>query len=123
MRFSVPTRRARAESIVPMINVVFLLLIFFLMSADLRAPPPVEVRLPDADVALAQLPPGALYAGADGTLAFGPSRGAAALQAAVAEGPVVLRADRDLPGADLARLLARLAALGATEVRLVTEAG
>ncbi|MCR9150648.1 MAG: biopolymer transporter ExbD [Rhodobacteraceae bacterium] len=123
MRFSVPTRRPRAESIVPMINVVFLLLIFFLMSADLRAPPPVDVHLPDADVALAQLPPGALYAAADGTLAFGPSRGAAALQAAVAGGTVVLRADRDLPGADLARLLARLAALGATEVRLVTEAG
>jgi len=124
MRFAPPPSRRRAESIVPMINVVFLLLIFFVMTAELRPAPPLDLQLPEAGAERAAVPPGALFAAADGTLAFGAARGAAALAAAVAaDGSVVLRADRDLPGAELARLLARLAALGAAEVRLVTEPG
>lgn len=122
MRFRTPARKPRAESIVPMINVVFLLLVFFLMTAELRPAPPLEVRLPEA--AGDPLAEGAvLIAAADGTLAFGTLRGTAALAAAAtAAAPLSLRADRDLPGAELARLLSVLAARGQGAVALVTEA-
>lgn len=121
MRFRTPARKPRPESIVPMINVVFLLLVFFLMTAELRPAPPLEVRLPEA--AGAPLEAAApLIAAADGTLAFGELRGEAALAAAAAApAPLALRADRDLPGTDLARLLSALAARGQGAVALVTE--
>ena len=120
MQFDRPQRKTRPESIVPMINVVFLLLVFFLMTAELRPAPPVEVALPEAAGAPADAAAG-LIAAADGTLAFGDLRGEAALAAAAASpAPLTLRADRDLPGADLARLLAALAALGQGRVLLVT---
>ncbi len=48
MEFPEPPRRPRAESILPMINVVFLLLIFFLMTSRLAQPDPVEVAPPEA---------------------------------------------------------------------------
>ena len=38
MEFSTPRMRRAAEPALPMINVVFLLLIFFLMSAQIAAP-------------------------------------------------------------------------------------
>jgi len=41
MEFARPRHRRPLEPIVPMINVVFLLLIFFLMSAQIRTPRPV----------------------------------------------------------------------------------
>ncbi|WP_201150810.1 ExbD/TolR family protein [Rhodovulum sulfidophilum] len=64
----------RGESIVPMINVVFLLLIFFLMSARLVPPAPFEAEPPRADGA----EPAAgemLHLSASGDLAFGAARG------------------------------------------------
>lgn len=122
MRFRPPARRSRPENIVPMINVVFLLLVFFLMTAELRPAPPLEVRLPEAAGVPVSAAGAVLVAAADGTLAFGDLRGVAALAAAAAApGPLALRADRDLPGADLARLLSALAARGQGAVSLVTE--
>jgi len=122
MRFSPSRRRPRAESIVPMINVVFLLLIFFLMTAELAPAPPFEVDLP-ASAAEPGEAGQALHVGAGGQLAYGALRGDAALEEAVGAGETVLvRADRALPGADLARLLARLSALGAARVSLAVEA-
>ncbi|WP_322867174.1 biopolymer transporter ExbD [Aquicoccus sp. G2-2] len=51
-----PVRRPRGEAILPMINVVFLLLIFFLMTAELAPPEPVAVapRKPSVVLWLAQ---------------------------------------------------------------------
>lgn len=112
------------DSVVAMINVVFLLLVFFLMVATLAPPEPLAVDPPAAPA-----PPGArggatLHVAADGRLAFAGAEGEAALAAAAAAaGPLDLRADRALPAAALARLLARLAALGRAEVRLVLAEG
>lgn len=50
MRFDVrrPSRsQARRENVVPLINIVFLLLFFFLLTGTLRAPEPFPVELPD----------------------------------------------------------------------------
>ena len=118
-------RRAPREPVVPMINVVFLLLIFFLMTAQIVPPTPFDLSLPNAssDEDTGQT---ALYISADGDIAFETERGDAALARAAAlpdQTPLRLYADADLPASTLAQILTRLAALGATRVEIVTEGG
>jgi biopolymer transport protein ExbD len=110
-----------------MINVVFLLLIFFLMSATLVAPTPVQLRAPGVAAAPKASPAPTLHLGADGTVAHGDLRGAAAYDAVAAAlvpgQAAVIRADRDLPGAALAEALAALAARGAPRALLAVDTG
>ncbi|MFA8384502.1 MAG: ExbD/TolR family protein [Pelagibaca sp.] len=119
------SRRSSREPVVPMINVVFLLLIFFLMTAQIAPPAPFDVALPQAtgDEDAGQ---SALYISADGEIAFEATRGDAAIaQAVTASGdaPLRLHADAALPAATLARVLGQLTAQGATRVEIVTEGG
>lgn len=111
--------RARPDSVVPMINVAFLLLVFFLMTAVIAPPDPVEVTPPLAGAEAADPVSATLVVTADGTLALGELRGEAVFLA-VPAGRLRIRADAGLDGAELARLIARLAAAGATQVDLVT---
>ena len=120
MRFAAPRRRRPAENIVPMINVVFLLLIFFLMTAQIAPPDPFAVTVPLSDAGDPAQGPAVLYVSAAGDLALGPARGEAVFAALDPATPLLIRADSALPAADLARLLPRLAATGLTEVALVT---
>lgn len=126
MRIDPPPRRAPTEAVVPMINVVFLLLIFFLMTATIAPPEPIEVVLPSAGGDEAPLSPGALLIGADGTLAWGELRGTEALDAAVevasSDGarPLLIRADHRLDAARLAQLLGELHRRGIENAALVT---
>ena len=113
-----PARQPR-ETVLPMINVVFLLLIFFLMTASIEPSPPFPIDPPRAGGEVAQAAPRVLWVSASGELASISARGEDALAALAAEpGPVLLRADAALPAADLAVLLARLGASGLTEVTL-----
>lgn len=125
MIFAAPTRPrgGHDRAIVPMINVVFLLLVFFLMTASLTPPPPLDITAPVAEAPLTDALPGTLYIAADGTLAFEGATGDAALAAltgAAPEDPLPVVADAAYPAADLARLLPRLAEIGITDIRLVT---
>lgn len=121
MRFARPhLRRRTAESIVPMINIVFLLLIFLLLTARIAPPAPFELTLPEAGAAPEPQGPAHLLIAADGTLALGALRGAAALAAIPPGATLYVSADAALPAETLARLLPRLAAAG--EIRLVTRA-
>jgi biopolymer transport protein ExbD len=118
MQFATPRPKEPRESVVPMINVVFLLLVFLLITAEMTPPPPLDVTPPEA---LAEpVTPGevVLHIAADGTLALGPLRGEAALSALPEGGTLTLRADAGLEAAVLAALMPRLAA-GRT-LRLVT---
>lgn len=118
-------RRASREPVVPMINVVFLLLIFFLMTAQIVPPAPFEVTLPDAD-GENDIGDAALFIDAGGLIAFDTARGDAALALAVSNAsdtPLRIYADAALNATTLARVLAQLATLGATEVEIVTEGG
>ncbi|GHH02998.1 ExbD/TolR family protein [Pseudodonghicola xiamenensis] len=136
MNFADPPRKAPMESIVPMINVVFLLLIFFLMTAEIAPPEPIPVEPPQAsseDQAEATL---TLYLSPEATLAFRDAEGEDAVMAALelarielcGDGgcagadvpPLVLRADGQAPALEIAKLLPRLAGLGFTDVQLVT---
>lgn len=113
-------RRARGESVVPMINIVFLLLVFFMLSATIAPPEPLPVSPPAAEGGLdGDTGAPVLHVGAQGALAFDGLEGEAALAAAAAAGRLVLRADAGLEGAALAALLARLAAAGLASAELV----
>ncbi len=126
MQFSAPRRRRPAEPIVPMINVVFLLLIFFLMSAQIAPPAPFDVILPESGVGDRATPADTLYMDAEGQLAFNDARGAAVLDALAAratpEAPLHIRADAGMEARALARLLPALAARGVDRVEIVTGA-
>ena len=126
MNFDAPARRKPPESIVPMINVVFLLLIFFLMTAEISPPDPLEVTPPTAALEDSSDGEVTLYIGANGTLAHDTARGDAALRAlfaAAATAPVlVIKADAAVPATTVAALLPRLAGAGFTDITLVTGA-
>jgi biopolymer transport protein ExbD len=116
-------RRGAGDTFVPMINIVFLLLIFFMLSATIAPPDPFDLTLPDAALAEADvtLPPDTLHVSAQGELAFAALQGDAALAAIAARpagSPLTVRADAALDGADFAALLARLAAVGVGAIDL-----
>ena len=120
------TPRRPRESVLPMINVSFLLLIFFLIMAQIEPAPPFPVTEPEAaDQADPAAPERLLWVSAEGTLAHGGLTGEAALEAlsGVAPGPVLIRADAALEAAALARLLADLGARGITEITLAASPG
>ena len=123
MDFTTPRRRSRIDSIVPMINIVFLLLIFFLLTATVAPPDPLSVVLPESTAEARADRSGVLHVAADGRLAFEGVEGEA-VYAAIADRPedappLLLRADRALPGAALAGVMRRLGAAGTGPVRLV----
>lgn len=123
MRVTFPKRRRQPESIVPMINVVFLLLIFFLMTAEIAPPDPFEVLLPAAALDNPAEGPVTLYLSGDGDLAWQDQQGDAALAQAVAaagQDTLLLRADAGVEAATVATLLRALGDAGMTSVTLVT---
>jgi len=124
MKFGISPRRPRSENIVPMINVVFLLLIFFLMTAEIAPRPPFEITPPEAGPGQPAEGEDILYVSQAGRLAYADASGEAvfAMLAARPTGaaPLMLRADAGVPAARIAALLPRLAAAGVRTVDLVT---
>lgn len=125
MEMARPARRPKPEGIVPMINVVFLMLIFFLMTAQIAPPDPIEVEPPVAEAEPTATDGATLHLGADATLAFEAFRGEAAIAAAIAEAealdaPLYIRADKESPAVEIAHMLAAVARLSSVEVRLLT---
>ncbi|MCB4456836.1 ExbD/TolR family protein [Leisingera sp. McT4-56] len=123
MDLSDPPKRPRAESIVPMINVVFLLLIFFLMTSRLAQPDPFDVTPPEAASGAAPEAQPVLYIGADGRMFFDGAEDETALTrlAAASTGhpSIQLRADARLEAKTLARILRQLAKAGLSRAELV----
>ena len=105
-----------------MINVVFLLLVFFLIAATIALPAPLAVEPPVAE-GFPTGPGRALHLSARDEVAFGSARGEAAVAAAIRAGsPVTLRADAGAEAASVAALLARIAAEG-EEAALIVRPG
>lgn len=123
MDLSDAPRRPRAESIVPMINVVFLLLIFFLMTSRLAQPDPFEVIPPTAAFDRAPEAEATLYVDKSGRLSLDGAEGEAAVarlaSVAAPDAVIQLRADANLEAAKAAALLTQLAAAGLARVELV----
>lgn len=123
MDFTETPRRARGESIVPMINVVFLLLIFFLMTSHLVQPEPFEVTPPTSSSTAEPTSEETLYVDASGRLHFDGAEDEtifAILSARSAEiAKIKLRADGQTEAQTVARILRQLAEAGLSDVELV----
>ena len=118
---------ARREPTIALINIVFLMLIFFMVAGTLAQPLDQGVTLVRTSALEGRPPPDALVIRADGTLNY---RGADLAGAAdlpllgAGEAPEIrLVPDRDLPAAELVRLARQLRAAGAGMILIVTEQG
>ena len=123
------TPRRGGEPMMPLNNIVFQMLVFFLVAASIAPPLDRGVDLVEASRAEGRAPPDAAVIRADGTLVY---RGAeitseAYLTARLAEerGAVALRLvpDRALPAQTLVEIAADLREAGAEEIWIVTERG
>ena len=132
MRLRSPTRKEgrQAEPLLPMIDVVFFLIIFFMMVSHFAEPEPFAVARPVAGADDEVAGEGALYVSAAGVIAVrGPDgviEGDAAVVALAARcaggacGPVLIHADGAAPASVVAGLLPALASAGLGDLRLVT---
>ena len=122
IRSSRPNRKRDAT--IPMINVVFLMLIFFLIAGTVAPPLDPDLQLVDTAGLQGREPPDALVLRQDGTLTF---RGAPitpeGYMAGHEPGPVRIVPDRNAAGPRLIEVSGLLRRLGAQSVILVTEKG
>ena len=120
-----PAKRPPRESIVPMINVVFLLLIFFLMTAQITPPDPFEITPPKSNAQDPAEGRQILYVSAEGKLVYGDHEGDdvfAAFADLDQTEPLMIRADHSVAADRIAALLPRLAASGVSRVKLISAA-
>jgi biopolymer transport protein ExbD len=123
MDFADLPRKPRAEAIVPMINVVFLLLIFFLMTSQIAPPDPFDIETPVADQDEQAVAEQVLFIDASGRLHFDGAEDDAAMDRLSYLGAettmLVVKADARLEARVLAVTLASLSGLGFANVELV----
>ena len=122
MQFDTPRKDKHEPPVVPMINVVFLLLIFFLLSAQIAPPGPFPVTPPDAASGVRMPGRDTLFISRTGELAYLGLRGNDVwppLQRRGAGVALTIRADGMAPAQTVAAVLARLRAQSAKDVRLV----
>lgn len=116
---------SRREPTIALINIVFLMLIFFLIAGTLVAPLEADLKLVDTSELEGTAPPNALVLNADGQLSFrGEEISATAYLAALSEAEranLRLVPDRAVPAATLVKVAAALKSAGAGAVILVTE--
>ncbi len=130
MRFPQPARRQFGEPVIPLINIVFLLLIFFMLAGTFTAPEPFSVDPPEARSGTpADDDEGVVLLGPDGALAFEGEEveDGEALERAVArrleEEPELalrLKADGNVASHRLLDVMDRLRDAGAERVLLLT---
>ncbi len=124
MNFAAQRRPRRSENVVPLINVVFLLLIFFMLTSTLRPPEATFVSLPTAtgeDTGDPERDVPVLALDATGRVVWdGQILSVAELQEVSAAEGLEIRADRDVPARVLLPLLERLDEAGVPHVELVT---
>jgi biopolymer transport protein ExbD len=126
MRLARPPARRKEEGTIALINVVFLMLIFFLVAGTLTPPLDPDVRLVEAHMAEGAEPPDSLFVAATGKLRargeeITPEAFVAALAEAGMPAAVKLAADRDLPAVELIDIVAALKGAGAETIHIVTE--
>lgn len=130
MMFDTETRpRPDGERVLPLINVVFLLLIFFMLAGSLTANDPFPVDPPgSSSEAPAEQRETVILVGADGSLALDGRRlDPGALEAELSAradtgtlGPVWLKGDGAADALDILALLERLKSAGVDEITLLT---
>ena len=123
MNFKPPCRRQSQESIIPMINVVFLLLIFFLMTAEITTPDPFELTIPSSSQEDEPEGEAILYISKQALLGYEGTTGPEAFEALLAGAdktiPLKLRADAELAAVEVAKILNRLTKAGFIKVDIL----
>jgi biopolymer transport protein ExbD len=126
MKLRRTARRGGSEPMLPMINVVFLLLIFFMLLANVSVYVPFPVEPPDAERATSDRTGFTIAIAADGRVALNGREvedGALAASLPLPRGdtpePVWLKADRAAEADRVIAVMERLRAAGVTEVRLI----
>ncbi|MGY9047423.1 hypothetical protein P775_13630 [Puniceibacterium antarcticum] len=127
------SRTTKGEPTIALINIVFLMLVFFMVAGTLAQPLDNALNLVQTKDLDGRAPPDTLVVHADGRLSYRgediaspeafmelQSKGALTEQA----GPVArIVPDRELSANDLVALAAKLRAAGATRVVVITERG
>lgn len=128
IRLPRPADARQRENTIALINIVFLMLIFFLVAGTLTPPLDADVRLITTERAIPADPPEALFITAQGTLRWrGRETGiddAVAGQGAADDGgapALKVAADRKLPAEKLIDIVGELRAAGAGKIVIITE--
>jgi len=125
MRLQRTELRPVRENIVPMINVVFLLLIFFLITSTLTPRPDRPIVRPtvdptdhDRDTAT---DPNYLFVHADGSLSYLGQKNDAVWAKLPLQNPspIIIEADQDLPATTLVDVISRLEKLDLGPIQMV----
>ena len=116
------------EPTIALINVVFLMLVFFMVAGTVAQPLDGDLKLVQTADLEGRAPPDALIVHPDGTLSYRgqPITDAAAFYASQPDEErdiIRIVPDRDLPAAQLVAVAGELRGLGAKSVLLVTERG
>lgn len=128
MRFRRHDRTETPETMLPLINIVFMLLIFFMLLANFNASAPFPVAPPDA-AGSSPTPQGlTIFVAADGRVAVdgaevSPNALVSRLRGRLSAEPmpvVWLRADRDVDADRVIAIMERLRIAGVTALRLTT---
>ncbi|SDF03777.1 biopolymer transport protein ExbD [Celeribacter baekdonensis] len=141
MNLSGPPRKRVTTGLLPMINVVFLLLIFFLIAGEMQPPEPFDITPPEItppDITEAQEAEGvfALFLDPSGQLAYRDqitsfetrqailsaidTERRAGCDGDLCDTVLLIHADKSTPAHFVAQLLPQLGALGFEQVNLVT---
>lgn len=123
MRLAPPHRRQGGEPTIGLINVVFLLLVFFLIAGSLAPAPDASLRLLSIPEGIAQAPADALVLTAEGMVLHRGQPVDPAVHVAGLSDPALVRVmpDRAAPAGLLVELADRLIAAGAERVVLLGE--
>ncbi len=117
-----PPLRKKRDSTIPLINVVFLMLVFFLIAGTVAPPLDPNLNLVQTKDLEGREPPDAVVLHADGRLSF---RGRATSPdqhiATSGTGPTRIVPDRDVSARRLMEVTSALRRAGASSVFLVTE--
>lgn len=115
-----PFRRSEREPTITLINIVFLMLIFFLVAGTITPASDPRLTLVNAAELVATPPPDGLLVLADGSLML-QGQAVSTAQAVTVGAPIRIVPDRALPAAALISIGRALRAAGASDVILVAE--
>lgn len=118
-----PARQNRKrDPSIALINVIFIMLIFFLIAGTIAPPLDTDLQLVDTSGLDGREPPDALVLREDGTLSFrGTVIDPETYMSSYSDGPVRIVPDRNAKGARVVEVSSILRGLGAASVVLVTE--
>ena len=122
MRFALYPSRVKKESIIPMVNVIFLLLIFFLMTSSFINPDPFELDKPYADSSNKVSTEERLYISKTGKVFISDKVNENAWRYLEQSTPekLLLIADSSFPAKNLLNISEKLKELGIIELNLLT---